>query len=327
LKPGGLFELVERPIFEPCQNEVLIKVEVCGICHSDQFIKDGLFPGLVFPRIPGHEVVGRITKIGKGVLEALWKEGMRVGVGWHGGHCFQCPNCRVGDFVCCHHEKISGVLYDGGYAEYMVANESGLVAVPDGLDSAEAAPLLCAGVTVFNSLRNQGARPPDVVAVSGIGGLGHIAIACAKKMGFTTVALSNGNSKRDYAMSLGADYYFGEKYAEELQKLGGARVILCTAPNNTLNSSLIPGLGRNGKLVILAIGADNIQVGSLQLILNRSAIQGWPSGAATDSEDTLKFCHLNKIVPKIEKYSLAEVEKGYERCLTNQARFRCVLIP
>lgn len=318
--------MVDKPIPSPAENEVLIKVQACGICHSDAMVKDGTFPGIEYPRVPGHEVVGVVEKVGKGVT--MWKENQRVGVGWHGGHCFECEQCRRGDFVLCARAKVCGISYDGGYAEYLVAPQEAVASIPEDLSSAEAAPLLCAGITVFNSMRNSGVKPGSVVAVQGIGGLGHLAIQYAKRMGFRTVAISGTNSKRDLAMELGADEFFNDRehdVVKELQKMGGADIIMATAPNSEAISCLIDGLAINGKLMVLAATVDPIKVTPLQLIMGRKSIAGWPSGTAKDSEDTLQFSARNKTVPMIETYPLEKAEEAYEHMITNKARFRVVL--
>lgn len=326
-KAGGELEPVELPIPEPGPGEVLIKVEACGICHSDAFVKDGLMP-VAYPRVPGHEVVGRVQALGSGVSEA-WRD-KRVGVGWHGGHCFRCEPCRRGDFINCSNAKVTGITFDGGYAEYMTAPQEALALVPDGLESADAAPLLCAGITTYNALRHSGARAGDLVAVQGIGGLGHLAVQFCRHMGFRTVALSRGPEKRELATALGAHHYVDtsvENEAEALNALGGARVVLATAPNSALISRVVDGLGVNGQLVVLGADAAPLTVSPLQLIVKRRAIQGWPSGHAKDSEDTLAFSALTGIRPKIEVFPLARAAQAYERMIANQARFRVVLTP
>jgi D-arabinose 1-dehydrogenase-like Zn-dependent alcohol dehydrogenase len=325
-KPGAGFALVERPIPEPAAGQVRIAVEACGICHSDAFVREGTFPGLTYPRVPGHEVVGRIDAVGPDVV--AWRPGQRIGVGWHGGHCFVCEACRAGDFIECERELICGFSYDGGYAELMVAPQEALAAVPDALDSVAAAPLLCAGVTTFNSLRNSGARAGDLVAVQGIGGLGHLGVQYARKLGFRTVALSRGAEKRALALELGAHEYVDQEAgdaAAALQKLGGARVILATAPNAQLMSKLIGGLGRNGTLLVVGAAAEAIQVSPFQLIGGRRRVQGWPSGTAKDSEETLAFSALNGVVSRNEAFPLAQADEAFERMITNRARFRVVL--
>ena len=325
-KPGSPFARVERPVPEPARGQVRIAVEACGICHSDAFVREGTFPGLTYPRVPGHEVAGRIDAVGEGVT--AWRPGQRVGVGWHGGHCGVCEPCRSGDFLACVRGLICGFSYDGGYAEFMVAPQEALAAVPDGIDAAAAAPLLCAGVTTFNSLRHAGAGPGDLVAVQGIGGLGHLGIQYARKMGFRTAALSRGADKRALALELGAHEYVDQETgdaAAELQKLGGARVILATAPNAQLMSRLVGGLGRNGTLLVIGAAAEPIQVSPFQLIGARRRVLGWPSGTAKDSEETLAFSLLNGVASRNEPFPIDRVNEAYERMLSNRARFRVVL--
>ena len=327
-KPGSPFKLVERPIPEAARGQVRIAVEACGICHSDSFVKEGHFPGVVYPRVTGHEVVGRIDALGEGVNS--WKQGQRVGVGWHGGHCGVCEACRSGDFITCVKGLICGFSYDGGYAEYMVAPQEALAAVPDALDSVAAAPLLCAGVTTFNSLRNSGARAGDLVAVQGIGGLGHLGIQYARKLGFRTVALSRGADKRALALELGAHEYIDQEKgdtAAALQKLGGARVIVATAPNAQLMTKLFDGLGRNGTLLVLGASTEPIQVSPLQLITARRRVQGWPGGAPKDTEETVAFSALNSVISRNEIFPLERAAEAFERMLSNKARFRVVLQP
>ncbi|HEX4427456.1 MAG TPA: alcohol dehydrogenase catalytic domain-containing protein, partial [Terriglobales bacterium] len=277
-KAGGNFEVVERPIPEPGRMQVRIKVEACGVCHSDAIVKQGHWPGLEYPRVPGHEVAGRIDKVGADVVQ--WKPGQRVGVGWHGGHCFICDPCRRGDFNLCVVEKITGISFDGGYAEYMIAPSEAVAAIPEDLPADEAAPLLCAGITVYNSLRNAGARPGDLVAVQGIGGLGHLGIQYARQMGFRTVAIGRGQDKEALARKLGAHHYIDTNVgdpAAALQKLGGARVALATAPDSKSIAALTDGLGKNGKLLIVGAGLDPLAITPLQLIMARRTVQGWPS--------------------------------------------------
>lgn len=323
---GSDFELVEKNIPTPSKNEVLIKVQACGICHSDAFVKDGLMPGIEYPRVPGHEVIGTVEQLGDNVSN--WKKGQRVGVGWHGGHCYQCEACRNGDFINCENGKVTGIHFDGGYAEYMAAPESALANIPDSLDSAEAAPLLCAGITTFNALRNSNLEPGDVVAVQGIGGLGHLGLQYANKFGCKVVALSRGPEKKELALKLGAHEYIDTEAtdpAEELQKLGGADVLLATAPNSKAISSVIDGLGRNGQLMVVAATNDPIEVSPFQLIMGRKSISGWPSGDARDSEETLNFSALTDITPKIETFPLEKANEAYDRMINNEARFRVVL--
>jgi D-arabinose 1-dehydrogenase-like Zn-dependent alcohol dehydrogenase len=325
-KPGGNFELVERTIPEPDRNQVRIKVEACGICHSDALVKEGHWPGLEYPRVPGHEIAGRIDALGAGV--ANWKPGQRVGVGWHGGHCFVCNPCRRGDFINCQNEKITGISHDGGYAEYVVTPAEAVAAIPDDLPSAEAGPLLCAGITVFNALRNAGARAGDLVAVQGIGGLGHLGIQYARQMGFRTFAIGRGKDKEALARKLGAAHYVDTAAgdpADALQKFGGANVILATAPDSKAISALVNGLSPNGTLVVVGASFEPITVSPIQLISGRKSIQGWASGTAKDSEDTMQFSALSGVRPMIEKFPLDKAAEGYEQMISGRARFRAVL--
>jgi len=325
-KPGGNFEVVERAIPEPGRGQVRIKVEACGICHSDALVKEGLWPGLQYPRVPGHEVAGRIDAVGPEVT--FWKSGQRVGVGWHGGHDFVCESCRRGDFLLCASGKITGITFDGGYAEYMIAPWEAVAAIPDDLPGDEAAPLLCAGVTTYNSLRNAGARPGDLVAVQGIGGLGHLGIQYARQMGMRTVAIGRGKDKASLAKKLGAHEYIDTSAgapADALQKLGGAKLILATAPDSKSMSALVDGLAPNGKLLIVGASAEPLTVSPLQLIGGRKSIQGWPSGTAKDSEDTLQFSTLTGVRPMIERYPLEKAAEAYDQMISGRARFRVVL--
>jgi D-arabinose 1-dehydrogenase-like Zn-dependent alcohol dehydrogenase len=289
-------------------------------------VKEGQFPGLQYPRVPGHEIAGRIDAVGADVMQ--WKPGQRVGVGWHGGHCFQCDPCRRGDFILCQFEKITAIHFDGGYAEYMIAPAEAVALMPDDLPAAEAAPLMCAGITVFNSLRNAGARSGDTVAIQGIGGLGHLGIQYARQMGFRTVAVGRGKDKEALARKLGAHEYVDagtSAPADALQKLGGARVILATAPDSKSISALVDGLAGGGTLLVIGAGFESLTVTPLQLILGRKAIQGWPSGTAKDSEDTLKFSSLSGVRPMIERYPLTKAAEAYDQMISGRARFRAVL--
>src|SRR5438552_4367746 len=325
-KPGGNWELVERDILEPGAGQVRVKVEACGICHSDVFVKEGHWPGLQYPRVPGHEIGGRVDAVGGNVIE--WKEGQRVGVGWHGGHCFVCAQCKRGDFAMCVNRKVTGFDFDGGYAEYMIAPAAALAAIPDELPAQEAGPFMCAGVTVFNALRNSGARGGDVVAVHGIGGLGHLGVQYARQMGFVTVALGPGRDKQPLARKLGAHHYIdsgADDAAAELQKLGGARVILATAPNAKAISALVDGLSVNGKLLVPAAPAEPLTVSVMPLIAGRRSVAGWYSGTARDSQDTLEFSALSGVHPMIEKYPLNRVADAYKQMHSGKARFRAVL--
>src|SRR5881398_2238228 len=323
---GGNFELVDRDIPEPAPREVRVKVEACGICHSDVLVKEGLWPGLQYPRVPGHEIAGRIDAVGDGVTE--WKKGQRVGVGWHGGHDFVCEQCRCGDFAMCINRKITGIDFDGGYAEYMVAPASAVASIPDELPPEEAGPFMCAGVTVYNALRNSGARPGDVVAVQGIGGLGHLGVQYARQMGFQTVALGRGKDKGPLAKKLGAHRYIDSDAVNtvaELQKLGGAPVILATAPSAKAISAVVEGLGVNGKLLVPAAPNDPLTLSVMPLIMGRRSVSGWYSGTARDSQDTLEFSALSGVHPMIEKYPLSRVAEAYEQMHSGKVRFRVVL--
>jgi len=325
-KPGGDWELVERDLPQPGPGQVRLKVEACGICHSDVLIKDGLWPGIQYPRVPGHEVAGRIDAVGSGVSN--WKVGQRVGVGWHGGHCFQCEPCRRGDFAMCVNRKITGIDFDGGYAEHMIAPASALAAIPDGLAATDAGPFMCAGVTVFNALRNSGAIAGDVVAVHGIGGLGHLGVQYARQMGFQTIAIGRGKDKDPLARKLGAHQYIDSAAtdaAAELQKLGGARVILATAPNAKAISALVDGLSINGKLLVPAAPMEPLTVSVLPLIMGRRSVAGWYSGTARDSQDTLEFSVFSGVRSMTEVFPLARVTEAYERMISGKARFRVVL--
>jgi len=326
-KPGAAFQIVEREIPDPGAGQVRIKVQACGICHSDVLTKEGLIPGIQYPRIPGHEVAGVIDELGAGV--AVWKKGQRVGVGWHGGHDNTCRQCRRGDFNHCENMKIPGIHYDGGYQEYMLAPVDALAAIPDTLSDTEAAPLLCAGVTTYNSLRHSGALPGDLVAVQGIGGLGHLGVQFASKFGYRVAAIGRGPENAVLAKKLGAALYIDShatNAAQELRRLGGARVILATAPNSKAMSELIDGLGPNGKLLVVGASSDPIEVTPIQLItpLVRS-LHGWASGIPTDSEDTLNFAELTGIRPMIETYPLEKADEAYARMMSGKAQFRAVL--
>jgi len=325
-KAGGDFEIVERDIPQPGSGQVRIKVLACGVCHSDSVTKEGLFPGIIYPRVPGHEVAGVIDELGAGVT--TWKKGQRVGVGWHGGQDGTCIACRRGDFVNCPNAKICGISYDGGYQEYMVAPVEGLADMPESLDVAEAAPLMCAGVTTFNALRHSGALPSDLVAVQGIGGLGHLGIQFADKFGYRVAAIGRGPENSALAKKLGADIYIDSAAADpaaELQKLGGAAAILATAPSGKSMSALIGGLGANGTLVVVGASGDPIEVSPIQLIFGKKAIKGWASGLPTDSQDTLRFAVLTGVRAMIEKYPFAKAAEAYARMMSGKAEFRVVL--
>jgi len=325
-KPGAEFEIVEREIPEAGAGYVRIKVQACGVCHSDVLTKEGLFPGLQYPRVPGHEIAGVIDEVGAGV--SAWKKGQRVGVGWHGGHDNTCRECRRGDFRNCQNVKVAGISYDGGYQQYMIAPIEALVAIPDGLNDVEAAPLLCAGITTYNALRNSGAMPGDLVAVQGIGGLGHLGVQFANKFGYKTVAIGRGPDNAMLAKKLGANLYIDSQAtnaAEELQKLGGARVIMATAPSSKAMSALIDGLGPNGKLIVVGASFDPIEVMPAQLIFGSKTIQGWAAGTPAASEDTLHFAELTGVRPMIETYPLERAGEAYARMMSGKAQFRVVL--
>jgi D-arabinose 1-dehydrogenase-like Zn-dependent alcohol dehydrogenase len=326
-KPGGDFEIVEREILQPPAGHVRVKVQACGICHSDLFTKEGLWPGIQYPRVPGHEVAGVIDELGAGV--AHWNKGQRVGVGWHGGQCGWCLACRKGEFGNCFNLKVPGISYDGGYQEYMIAPIEALAAMPERLDAAEAGPLLCAGITTFNALRHSGALPGDLVAVQGVGGLGHLGIQFANKFGYKVAAVGRGPENATLAKKLGAHVYIDSKTAnaaEELQKLGGARVILATAPSSKAMSELFGGLGMNGTLLVVGAAPEPIEVTPVQLISGYKSLQGWSSGIPTDSEDTLRFAELTGVRPMIEKFPLVKAAEGYARMMSGHAQFRCVLV-
>ena len=325
-KAGADFEVVEREIPEPGSGHVRIRVQACGVCHSDVFTKDGLFPGISYPRVPGHEVAGVIDAIGAGVKD--WKRGERAGVGWHGGQDGTCTACRRGDFLNCANAKVCGISYDGGYQEFMIAPVEALVRIPESLDAAEAAPLMCAGTTTFNGLRHSGALPSDLVAIQGVGGLGHLGIQFAKKFGYRVAAISRGPDNAALAKKLGADLYIdtaATEAAAELQKLGGARVILATAPSGKSISALVGGLGANGTLLVVGVSMDPIEVLPVNLIVGKKRIQGWMTGIPTDSEDTLRFAEMTGVRPMIEKYPLAKAAEAYARMMSGKAEFRVVL--
>src|ERR1700721_4282822 len=322
-KPGWDIEIVDRQIPQPDAGQVRIKVKACGVCHSDSLVKEGLLPGIQFPRVPGHEVAGVIDEVGAGVT--MWNEGQRVGVGWHGGHDNTCRECRRGDFRNCRNVKVTGYSYDGGYQQYMIAPVEALVAIPDGLTDVEAAPLLDAGITTYNALRNSGAMPGDLVAVQGIGGLGHLGVQFANKFGYNVAAIGRGSENAILAKRLGAHVYIDSQAtnaAQELQKLGGARVILATAPSSKAMSALIDGLGPNGKLIVVGAAPEPIEVTPAQLIFGSKTIQGWAAGTPAASEDTLHFCVMSGVRPMIETYPLDNVAEAYARMMSGKAQFR-----
>jgi D-arabinose 1-dehydrogenase-like Zn-dependent alcohol dehydrogenase len=325
-KAGEGFQLVEREIPDPDAGHVRIKVQACGVCHSDSLTVEGSWPGIQYPRVPGHEVTGIIDELGENV--SAWKKGQRVGVGWHGGHDNTCRECRRGDFGNCRNLKIPGISYDGGYQQYMVAPVEALVAIPESLGDTEAAPLLCAGITTYNALRHSGALPGDLVAVQGIGGLGHLGIQFANKFGYKVAAIGRGAENETLAKKLGASLYIDSQStsaAEELQKLGGAKVILATAPSSKAMSELIDGLGPNGKLMVIGAAFDPIEVTPIQLINGSRTIQGWASGTPADSEDTLRFAELSGVRPMIETYPLEKAAEAFARMMSGKAEFRVVL--
>ena len=324
---GGDFELVRKEIPEPKESEVRIKVQACGVCHGEAVVKEGTFPDINYPRVPGHEVVGTIDKLGANV--AVWETGQRVGVGWYGGPCLECEACRMGDPSKCTSFLTTGVSFDGGFAEYMVAPIQALSLIPPELDSFEAAPLLCAGRTSFSALRHSGAKAGDLVAIQGIGGLGHLGVQFARLLGFRTVALSRGTDKRDLAYILGAHVYIDTEAtnpAAELQKLGGARVILATAPNGKTISDVVNGFGFEGELIIVAYRGDPIRAFAWQLLGDRRSIRGWTARPARiASEDVLNFSVISGARPMIEVFPLEQAALAYEKMMNAKVRFRAVL--
>lgn len=323
----GPFEIVEREVPQPGPGEVLIQVRASGICHSDAMTKDGMMPGISYPRVPGHEVAGVIAALGGGVVG--WKVGQRVGVGWHGGHCGYCDSCRRGEFVTCTiAPRITGISFDGGHAEYMVASAAILAAIPDALSDVDAGPLMCAGVTTYNALRNAGARPADLVAVLGIGGLGHLGVQFAAKMGYRTAALARGKDKEALARQLGAHEYIdtqAENPAEALQRLGGAKIVLATVTDAGAMMAAFGGLGVGGKLIVVGVAHEPLQVPIFPLIGGRRAVMGWPSGSSIDSQDTLAFSAINGVRPMTEVMPLARIGEGYDRMMSGKVRFRAVV--
>jgi D-arabinose 1-dehydrogenase-like Zn-dependent alcohol dehydrogenase len=325
-RPGGDFELVQREVPEPGSGTVRVKVQACGVCHSDVFAKEGTFPDTQYPRVPGHEVAGVIDRVGAGVEE--WKVGQRVGIGWHGGYCFHCNACRHGDFINCSNMKICGISYDGGYADYMIAPVTALALIPDEISAVDAAPLMCAGITTFNALRNSGARPGDVVAILGIGGLGHLAVQFAAKMGFKTVAIARGKDKEALAKKLGAHRYLNsesEKVPDVLLQMGGAKVMLSTITNTQAMQEAMGGLSINGKLVIVGAAPEPLQVSSLFLIRGKRSVAGWASGSSIDSEETMSFCALTGIRSMNEIFPLEQAAKAFDLMMHGKVRFRAVL--
>jgi D-arabinose 1-dehydrogenase-like Zn-dependent alcohol dehydrogenase len=325
-RPGGPIELVEREVPQPGEGQVRVRVLACGICHSDALTKDGQWPGIQYPRVPGHEIAGLVDEVGAGVIG--WEKGQRVGVGWYGGHCGHCSSCRRGDFMACQYLPIPGITFDGGYQEHMVVSADALALRPDGISAEEAAPLLCAGITTYNALRHSGARPGDLVAIQGVGGLGHLGIQFANKFGYKVAAVSRGSDNAALAKKLGAHHYIDSQAsnpAEELKKLGGARVILATAPSGHAMTALFDGLGTNGKMVVVGASMEAIQVTPMQLITGRRSLQGWPAGTSADSEDTLNFSVLTGVRPMIETFPLDRAAEAYERMTSGKAEYRVVL--
>ncbi len=323
---GGAFQLVQKEFPEPGLGQVRIRVQACGVCHSDSLTKEGHWPGIQFPRVPGHEVAGVVDAVGADV--PLFKPGQRVGLGWHGGHCNFCPPCRRGDFVLCENGPVSGINFDGGYADYVIAPANALALIPDDLNDVDAAPLMCAGITTFNSLRNSGARPGDTVAILGIGGLGHLAVQYAAKSGYRTVAIARGQDKGTLAKQLGAHLYVDsttQDPATELKKIGGANVILSTLTSAKALEWALDGLALAGKLIVVGAPDGPVVVNPFPLLLGRRTVMGWPSGTGMDSEDTLKFSALTGVKPMVETYPLEKAEQAYERMMSGKARFRVVL--
>lgn len=324
-RPGGPLEVVQREIPRPPAAQIRIKVQACGVCHSDMLTKEGLFSGLVYPRVPGHEVVGVVDALGSGVTG--FSVGQRVGVGWHGGYCGTCDPCRHGDFFACITGQVTGITYDGGYADYMLAPVSAVAILPQEIDPIESAPLLCAGITTYNALRNSGAKAGETVAVLGLGGLGHLGVQYAAKMGFKTIAIARGKDKEPLAKQLGASVYIDTQAtdpAAELQKLGGAKIILATVTAGDAMAAVQGGLGINGTLIVLGV-PQTLQVSPLVLILGRRAVKGWYSGTSIDSQETVAFSALTGVKSMNETYPLDHAPDAYERMLSGKARFRVVL--
>src|ERR1043165_886216 len=323
--PGEQFEIVERPIPEPAQGTVRIKVAACGICHSDSLVKEGLWPGIQYPRVPGHEGAGAIDALGAGVTG--WAPGQRVGVGWNGGYCGQCNSCRRGDLFACETQQVTGISFDGGYGEYMIAPVSAVARFPDDLSPVDSAPLLCAGITTFNALRNSGARPGDVVAVLGLGGLGHLGVQYAAKCGFNTVAVARGKDKEPLARQLGASIYIDSQSqdpATELQKLGGANVILSTVTVGDAMSAVQSGLAIKGTLIVIG-AAESLQLSPIVLLTGNRSVKGWYSGTSIDSQDTLAVSARAGVRSMNEVFPLERVNEAYDRMMSGKARFRVVL--
>jgi D-arabinose 1-dehydrogenase-like Zn-dependent alcohol dehydrogenase len=323
---NGPFKPVEKEFPEPGPGQVRIRVHACGVCHSDSFTKEGKFPGIVYPRIPGHEIAGVLDAVAADV--PIFKTGQRVGLGWHGGHCNYCIPCRRGDFILCERGQVTGISFDGGYADYVIAPANALAVMPDQLSDVEAGPLMCAGITTYNSLRNSGARPGDVVAILGLGGLGHLGVQFASRSGYHTVAIARGKDKAPLAKQLGAHDYIdteSQDVAAELNKLGGATVVLSTITSADALSAVIAGVAPGGKLILLGVPDDPFEVSVAALVVQRRSIVGWPSGTGMDSEDTLNFSALTGVKPMIEVYPLERAAEAYDRMMSAKARFRVVL--
>ena len=323
---GGAFQLVQKQFPDPGPGHVRIRVQACGVCHSDSLTKEGMWPGLQFPRVPGHEVAGVLDAVGPDV--PVFKIGQRVGLGWHGGHCNYCTPCRRGDFMLCENQPISGINYDGGYADYVIAPANAIALIPEALKDADAGPLLCAGVTTFNALRNSGARIGDTVAILGIGGLGHLAIQYAAKAGYRTIAVARGTDKGPLAKQLGAHIYIdstAQDPAKELQKLGGAQIILSTVTSAKALEWVIDGLAPAGKFILVGAPDGPVVINPFPLLLGRRTVAGWPSGTGMDSEDALNFSALTGVKPMIETYPLEKAEEAYARMMSGKARFRVVV--
>jgi D-arabinose 1-dehydrogenase-like Zn-dependent alcohol dehydrogenase len=318
--------MVEREIPHPGPRHVRVKVQACGLCHSDTITKEGHWPGMQYPRVPGHEIAGIIDAVGAEVPS--WKPGQRVGVGWAGGYCGYCEPCRRGTFIACVRLQVTGITMDGGYQEYVVVPFQGLASIPDEVSPVDAGPLMCAGITTFNALRHSGARPGDTVAVLGIGGLGHLGVQFASKMGFRTIAIARGKDKEPLAKQLGARHYIDSTTADPaaaLQQLGGAKIVLATATNAQAMAATLGGLSPDGRLVVLGADYTPMPLNTAGLIGKRTGIYGWPSGSSIDSEDTMKFSAMTGVRPMIEAFPLEQTEQAYARMMSNQARFRVVI--
>jgi D-arabinose 1-dehydrogenase-like Zn-dependent alcohol dehydrogenase len=325
-RPGGPFEMVEREIPQPGPRQVRVKVQACGLCHSDSLTKEGHFPGVTYPRVPGHEVAGVIDAVGSEVPR--WRVGQYVGVGWLGSYCGYCDSCRRGSFITCANQLVTGITMDGGYQDYVLVPFEGLALIPTEISPVDAGPLMCAGITTFNSLRNGGARGGDTVAVLGIGGLGHLAVQFASKMGFHTIAIARGTDKEPLAKQLGARHYIDSTAgdpAAELQRLGGAKIIVATATSAQAMAATLGGLSLDGRLVVLGADFTPMALNTAALISKRTGLYGWPSGSSIDSEDTMKFAAMTGVRPMTETFPLEQAQEAYDRMISNKARFRVVL--